>query len=63
MSYTLTSRVALNDGHSMPRFGLGVYMSTPGAETYNAVLWALQVRLSLSPLLARADEGDRPGTG
>ena len=27
----------LRDGHSIPVMGLGVYMSQPGQETYNAV--------------------------
>ncbi|GAA5988010.1 hypothetical protein JCM11641_002128 [Rhodosporidiobolus odoratus] len=40
--YTITSRVPLNDGASYPRFGLGVYVTEPGAETYNAVTWALE---------------------
>ncbi|KAK4057953.1 hypothetical protein OIO90_001172 [Microbotryomycetes sp. JL221] len=39
---SLTSRVQLNDGNSIPQFGLGVYESEPGQETYNAVLWALE---------------------
>lgn len=42
MTYSITSLVPLNDGNSLPRFGLGVYESAPGEETYNAVLWALQ---------------------
>ncbi|CAJ1394475.1 unnamed protein product [Effrenium voratum] len=32
----------LRDGAAMPVMGLGVYMSQPGEETYNAVKWALQ---------------------
>lgn len=42
-SYTLTSRKPLNDGNAIPVFGLGVYVTEPGAETYNAVKWALEV--------------------
>lgn len=37
-----TARLALADGRSIPRVGLGVYQSTPGAETYNAVKAALE---------------------
>ncbi|GAA5863119.1 hypothetical protein JCM1840_002476 [Sporobolomyces johnsonii] len=39
---TLTSRVKLNDGNEYYRFGLGVYVTEPGQETYNAVMWALE---------------------
>lgn len=38
---SITSRIKLNDGHAIPRFGLGVYESSPGPETYDAVLAAL----------------------
>ncbi|GAA6023661.1 hypothetical protein JCM8202_005988 [Rhodotorula sphaerocarpa] len=41
-TYSLTSKIALNDGNSYPRFGLGVYVTEPGEETYNAVTWALE---------------------
>ncbi|KWU47363.1 aldo-keto reductase [Rhodotorula sp. JG-1b] len=41
-TYSLTSRIPLNDGNSYPRFGLGVYVTEPGEETYNAVTWALE---------------------
>jgi hypothetical protein len=34
--------VQLNDGNFMPIFGLGVYQSRKGEETYNAVLTALR---------------------
>lgn len=37
----IESRVPLNDGHSYPVFGLGVYETAPGEETYNAVYGAL----------------------
>ncbi|GAA5984616.1 hypothetical protein JCM5350_008158 [Sporobolomyces pararoseus] len=40
--YSITSRIPLNDGYSYPRFGLGVYVTEPGEETYNAVMWALE---------------------
>lgn len=36
------SFVTLNNGVKMPALGLGVYQSEPGAETQNAILWALQ---------------------
>ncbi|CAK8986395.1 Uncharacterized oxidoreductase MSMEG_2408/MSMEI_2347 [Durusdinium trenchii] len=37
-----SARFELRDGHSMPVVGLGVYMSKPGKETYDAVKWALE---------------------
>merc|ERR1711939_539117 len=43
--YNITSTVELpNDPERRhyPRFGLGVYVTEPGAETYNAVTWALE---------------------
>ena len=40
---TLTSTVTLSNGVEMPRFGLGVYKSEPGAETENAVRIALKL--------------------
>ncbi|KAM0746595.1 Aldo/keto reductase [Meredithblackwellia eburnea MCA 4105] len=39
---SITSTVTLNDGNKMPVFGLGVYVTEPGQETYNAVKWALE---------------------
>ena len=36
------STVTLNNGIEMPRFGLGVYKSSPGTETKQAVRWAMQ---------------------
>jgi len=36
------STVTLNNGIEMPRFGLGVYKSSPGTETKQAVRWAIQ---------------------
>lgn len=41
-SATPTTRVKLLDGGELPIFGLGVYKSSPGRETEDAVLWALQ---------------------
>jgi len=38
-----TSTFALNDGQKMPVIGLGVYVTKPGNETYNAVKWALNL--------------------
>lgn len=38
----LRERLTLNDGNSMPRVGLGVYKSEPGAETFGAVAAALK---------------------
>ncbi|GAA5994306.1 aldo/keto reductase [Rhodotorula paludigena] len=40
--YNVTSKVPLNDGNGYYRFGLGVYVTEPGAETYNAVTYALE---------------------
>ena len=37
-----SSRVPLNDGNSMPVFGLGVYLSKANGETENAVLLSLE---------------------
>eukprot|EP00933_Yihiella_yeosuensis_P025739 TRINITY_DN19976_c0_g1_i1.p1 TRINITY_DN19976_c0_g1~~TRINITY_DN19976_c0_g1_i1.p1 ORF type:complete len:317 (-),score=68.70 TRINITY_DN19976_c0_g1_i1:173-1123(-) len=39
---SLTSTFTLRDGKTMPKFGLGVYMSDPGSPTQNAVQWALE---------------------
>lgn len=40
-SFSLSSRIKLNNGMFMPRIHLGVYM-TSGRETEDAVRWALQ---------------------
>jgi diketogulonate reductase-like aldo/keto reductase len=40
-SLSLSSRIKLNNGVSMPRIHLGVYM-TSGRETESAVRWALE---------------------
>ena len=42
MRLDITSTVALSDGVAMPRIGLGVFKSEPGAETEHAVRWALE---------------------
>ncbi|ORY66961.1 Aldo/keto reductase [Leucosporidium creatinivorum] len=44
-TYSLTDRVVLKNDPSkvaIPRFGLGVYVTEPGAETQNATKWALE---------------------
>jgi methylglyoxal/glyoxal reductase len=38
----LSSRVPLRDGGAMPVLGLGVFQSPPGADTHQAVAWALK---------------------
>ena len=38
----LTSRVRLSGGTELPVLGLGVFQSPPGAETQQAVAWALE---------------------
>ncbi|MGE5429735.1 MAG: aldo/keto reductase [Syntrophomonadaceae bacterium] len=42
MKLTINDKATLNNGVGIPFFGLGVYLSDPGKETYNAVLWALE---------------------
>lgn len=39
----LSSTIPLNDGRAIPRLGLGVFQSEPGAETYDAVRAALDL--------------------
>jgi methylglyoxal/glyoxal reductase len=39
----LSTTVRLSDGTEMPWMGLGTYKSAPGAETVNAVRWALEL--------------------
>ena len=39
----LTSTVKLNNGVEIPWVGLGVFKSAPGAETEQAVRWALEI--------------------
>jgi diketogulonate reductase-like aldo/keto reductase len=43
MPFTLKSTVKLNNGVSMPLLGLGVYLTRPGKETYDAVKAALEI--------------------
>lgn len=40
---SLNTRWALNDGHSIPALGLGVYLSPSGQMTYETVLKALEL--------------------
>lgn len=42
MALALNSRLTLNNGVEMPRFGLGVFRTEVGSETENAVQWALE---------------------
>lgn len=42
MKLTINDKAKLNNGVEIPYFGLGVYLSSPGEETYNAVRWALE---------------------
>ena len=44
MSFTLNirSRITLQDGSSMPLFGLGVWAAQSGKETYDTTLYALK---------------------
>jgi diketogulonate reductase-like aldo/keto reductase len=42
MTYTLQSKVILNNGIAIPQLGLGVYQAHSGGETLNAVLHALK---------------------
>jgi len=39
----LSSTIKLNNGVEIPLIGLGTYKSTPGAETQQAVRWALEL--------------------
>jgi methylglyoxal/glyoxal reductase len=38
-----THRLRLNQGNDIPMLGLGVYLSTPGSVTRQAVAWALEL--------------------
>ena len=39
---SIGDKIALNNGISIPRLGLGVYQSGRGRATENAVTWALE---------------------
>jgi diketogulonate reductase-like aldo/keto reductase len=39
---SLQGRLKMNDGYSIPQVGFGVWRAANGAETKNAVLWALE---------------------
>ena len=43
MALTIESRIKLNDGKSMPLFGIGVWRMEPGRETRKAVTIALEL--------------------
>ena len=43
MALTIESRIKLNDGKSMPLFGIGVWRMEPGGETREAVTIALEL--------------------
>lgn len=42
MTYTMTSSALLNNQTTIPRFGLGTFLSEAGQKTQNAVRWALE---------------------
>jgi methylglyoxal/glyoxal reductase len=42
-SFVEAPRIRLNQGNEIPMLGLGVYQSRPGAETRQAVTWALEL--------------------
>ena len=43
MALTIESRINLNDGVSMPLFGIGVWRMEPGRETREAITLALEL--------------------
>jgi methylglyoxal/glyoxal reductase len=43
MSFTIQSRIRLNNGVEIPRLGLGVYQSPPGRITQRVVRYALKI--------------------
>ena len=49
-SLNISSRITLQDGNSMPLFGLGVWAAQSGKENYEAVLSALKAGYRLSTL-------------
>jgi len=42
MKLTINDKAKLNNGVEIPYFGLGVYLSDPGEETYKALRWAFE---------------------
>lgn len=42
MAFTLTSTITLNNKTTIPRFGLGTFLSDAGKTTQDAVRWALE---------------------
>ena len=53
------STLVLNNGIEIPRFGLGVYKSSPGTETKQAVKWAIERGYPMIDTAARyANEHD-----
>lgn len=38
----ISTTVTLNNQVKIPQFGLGVYKSLEGEETYNTVCWAIE---------------------
>ncbi|CAF4387419.1 unnamed protein product, partial [Adineta steineri] len=43
MSLTLKSRITLNDGHSMPIFGLGLYQAESSSKTIQIITDAIKL--------------------
>ena len=43
MSFTIQSRITLNNGVEIPRLGLGVYQSPPGRITRRMIRYALKI--------------------
>src|SRR5512137_1307855 len=59
MQLTIQSKVKLNNGVEMPRFGLGVWQMAQGAETQNAIEYALSIGYRLvDTAKLYANEGD-----
>ncbi|HEY6906741.1 MAG TPA: aldo/keto reductase [Ignavibacteriaceae bacterium] len=56
---TIGSTLKLNNNTEIPRLGLGVYLSKPGKETFNAVTWALEAGYRhIDTARAYKNEGD-----